>query len=154
MRHPPQWSGDVRRSVSQPLEGSSSQSARRSDVGHVTLHLPAVHVGVPFGDRQTTPHAPQLLKSDCSSVHRVPQNSHPTGHLHVVNAHCCPVPHARPHMPQFDALLMMLVSQPLEGSPSQSAKLLRHAVVQAPARQTPTALGRSPQTTPQAPQFV
>ncbi len=63
-------------------------------------------------------------------------------------------PHARPHPPQFVALLVVLVSQPVARSPSQSSKPALQTVPHTAAVQTPAALVAPVQTIPQRPQFA
>jgi hypothetical protein len=62
--------------------------------------------------------------------------------------------HTFPHAPQFDTLVCVFTSQPLESMPSQSSKPAAHAPsVQLPDAQDSEALARS-HAVPHAPQFA
>ena len=62
--------------------------------------------------------------------------------------------HATPQRPQFAALVERFTSQPLEATPSQSAKPSLQAKPQAPAAQVARAFAGAAQAFPHAPQWA
>jgi hypothetical protein len=89
-----------------------------------------MHVVIPFGFEQTVPQPPQLLRSFClftsQPLAAIPSQSAKVP-VQLWTAHCWLMQlsfafgklHAKPHPPQF-CTVVMLVSQPLLGFPSQS----------------------------------
>lgn len=62
--------------------------------------------------------------------------------VHVPEEHVCPAPHARPHAPQWLALVWRLISHPLVSRVSQFAVPATHAIAHRPAVHVEVALGR------------
>ena len=160
---PPQWSGSVRRSTSQPLAGLLSQSAKF--VAHVIEQVRAVQFAVLFGPAgQTFPHALQLFTSLPRFTHVAPHRSgvaptHPEVHENEpeVDEHIGVAPlHITLHAPQFDGCARS-VSHPFDASPPQFAKPAAHARFRshAPAlhrTEFATTCGRPAQSFAQEPQ--
>lgn len=117
--------------TSQPSPDVRLQSAKPAL--HATPHARDWHRGAPFGTaRQTRPQRPQLLTSMLMSASQ-PLNGMPSqlakpalhDTVHILARHM-PVPfrirsHWRPQPPQFEGLLAVLTSQPLDETKSQSA---------------------------------
>lgn len=148
----------LRRSASQPLLGSMSQSALVP--GHIPqlpeLQLPAGH---------TVEHAPQFIGSvSVFTSHPVlatpSQSAKPELHtnpqtrdVHVAVAFMGPG-HGEPHEPQLATSSRRSVSQPLPRPPSQSPKLGSQVSSQEPTSHDPEAFGGSEHTLPHLPQFA
>ena len=137
--------------VSQPFAGLLSQSAKPG--AHVILHVDATQVPVPPLWLHAFPHAPQWLGSLVRLISQpfaafVSQSPKPTRHATIVQLDAMQasialsVLHARPQPPQSFTLLVVLISQPLPGLPSQSAVpgVVHFDTVQTPPMQTSDAL--------------
>jgi hypothetical protein len=109
---------------------SASQSAKPA-AQLVIPHLPALQLGVPPAVGHTVPHALQLSVSDATEVSQpfrglLSQSLKPALHV-IVQAEATqpgvPLIAAQlfPHAVQLFASVLVFVSQPLVGSPSQSA---------------------------------
>lgn len=117
-------------SVSQPLPGSPSQSP--CIASHEKAHAPLLQYETAPAAEHTLPQTPQRnvsfrrsasqpsagipLQSPRPAWHEATRHS-PSPHMLVARASA----HVAPHAPQFDTVRVD-VSQPLVGSPSQSAK--------------------------------
>ncbi len=134
LAQPPQLFGSVLRLISQPFAALWSQSSK--PVSHDVTEqanpvLVLLHASVAWVVLQTLPHAPQLLVvvvAVSQPFTALPsQSAKPGAHviLHV-EATQVPVPplwlHALPHAPQLLGSFVRLISQPLAGFASQSAK--------------------------------
>jgi hypothetical protein len=124
---------------------------------------PAEHPGVPLATEQASPQEPQLallvlVLTSQPLLYRPSQSAYPR--LHDASEHAPPVhagvpratAHALPQLPQFGALLLVSVSQPLVALPSQ----LRQVPVQTGMHTLPEQLVvpcAFEHTVPQAPQF-
>lgn len=111
-------------SAPRPLQSPKPGSHER------TTHVPRSHAVVPFAPAQVIPQPPQWLLSACVSTQRPPHiccpAGHPVAHVRVVASHAGVAPVQRtPHAPQCSAEPSE-ASQPLLGSPSQSAKPSTH----------------------------
>jgi hypothetical protein len=161
--HAPQCRTSAAVLASQPLDAAPSQSAKPA-LQLATTHPPARHAAVAFGSMHPAPQAPQWAAVTWRSVSQpfeaTPSQSPRVGAAHMVRTHApasqrAPAPgklHRPPHLPQCRALLRVSTSQPLAGSPSQSAKPALHAATaQRPAAQAPRALAGA-HARPQAPQ--
>lgn len=117
--------------TSQPSDGSPLQSAKPA-LHCPTPHAPFMHTAEALGTTQRRPHAPQFAESLPSGVSQpfaaIPSQS-PKPSLQRPIPQLPPeqagVPFAGvaqrlPHIPQCEVLVRVLVSQPFEGSPSQS----------------------------------
>lgn len=158
----PQLVGSVAVDTSHPV------AYERSQFEWPALQLPIAQVvprqaGVPFWTEHTVPQPPQFWTLFVVAVSHpflrsASQLPKPAAHvmLHtpdVQNANPFVESHPSPQPPQFFALVSVLVSQPLETTPSQSAKGGKHdAMVHVPVVQLVFAFG-STHTWPQAPQF-
>ncbi len=160
----PQWPVAVRRSVSQPFDGSPSQSPKFSSQ-RATAQRPAVQAGVPCSTRQAVPHAPQCVTLVPVSVSQplpaiMSQSASgaaqaPTAQAPMTHAAVPPITmHALPQRPQWPVLVRRSVSHPFSGFMSQSAK----PSSQRPTAQRPPAQSGVPwstrQAAPQVPQFI
>ena len=105
-----------------------------------TAHVVAMHVGVPFATLASQlPNPAAQVIEQAPSVHE----GEPLTELHW-----------RPHEPQFDVLVLVLISQPLGFRPSQLPYgAVQDTTWQVPLAQDSEALARS-QSTPQAPQLA
>ena len=144
-------------STSQPVPALPSQSPKPAP--HVSPQRPATHVRVELGpEGHTFPHAPQCNGSVCVAVHtlahRVWSGAHPEMHdgaPPAVEHSGRSVGHTRPHAPHAPAVSSE-VSQPFDGSPSQSPKPGLHAIPHEPAAHVADALARAGHPRPQPPQ--
>jgi len=157
---PPQCADDAWVLTSQPLVGSASQSANPGE--HVIPQRPSAQVAVASGPAgHARPHAPQCSGLVWTSTQgppgqRVCPRSQPELHAKVPPAppHAGVVPvHATPQTPQW-VVPERAASQPLDASPSQSAKPTAQGAVHTPAVQAGVALARAGHTPPQVPQFI
>jgi hypothetical protein len=134
--HIPQLSA-LDRSVSQPLAGFMSQSAKPRS--QVAPQRPAAQVATPrAGAGQTVPQAPQFITSVWALTHDMPQRTSPGAAQEVPHAppeHTIPSGHERPHAPQLVRSVMRGASQPLTGTASQLPKAALHVTVQLPLSQ-------------------
>jgi hypothetical protein len=105
----------------------------------VIAQFDATHPSTPCATGpHTTPQPPQLFGSDCTFAQSVPQQSWPVPHgppsphccVHVVPEQTSPAGHTAAHEPQWLLLSTMLVSQPFDTLPSQSAKPGSHATIE------------------------
>jgi hypothetical protein len=143
--------------VSQPLAMLPSQSPK--PLLHVYRQPLIAQLTVALGRAaHALPQAPQLDRSDVRLTHAIPQRvsplMQPLTHVPLVVLQMGVAPeHARPHAPQFIAVLSD-VSQPLAMLPSQLAKSALHD----PMRQAPPAHAAVPlaiaQALPHAPQLA
>jgi hypothetical protein len=127
--HAPQWAVLVASATSQPLAGLLSQLPK-PPLQPPTAHALPVQRGVPLAVLQRLPQKPQFVRELVMSVsHVTPRSlSHspspaPQGEAwQLPSTQICPVvPHAPGHEPQWVGSLLILVSQPFDVSPSQSA---------------------------------
>jgi hypothetical protein len=130
--HDPQFAGSLVVAASQPLVALPSHSAKPAT--QVTAHAPREHAGTPLGrGGQALSQRPQwatALRVSVSQplvalpsqfekfVAQVATAHAPAVHAAVALARL----HPRPQAPQWVVLLRVSTSQPLPGSPSQSAK--------------------------------
>ena len=82
MPHPPQWFTDVWVLVSQPFDGSMSQSANGA-VHAPTEQRPFMHAGMALATMHRASHAPQWAVFDCTSTQPPAQHVCPEGHARV-----------------------------------------------------------------------
>jgi hypothetical protein len=160
----PQCEAAASRSVSQPLASLPSQSPRVVGAQtRVDSQRPAAHRAPALGKEQAVPHAPQcrvLTRVSTSQPLAALPSQSPKPAAQVMaqapalhDAAPFVDGHALPQRPQCAGALRVSTSQPLAGSPSQSAKPgLHEATPQRPAAHAPTALGGA-QAMPQPPQL-
>ncbi len=130
--HAPQCTVLVRVSVSHPLLGSASQSAKPG-AHRASRHTPATQLADALAKAHRRSHAPQCPRSVRVSTHSGPQRVappvQPAEHARATWSHTGRAASQRsPQRPQF-VVVPRAVSQPLAGSASQSAKLGRHAPI-------------------------
>jgi len=162
--HMPQFRTLLAVAASQPLAALPSQLAKPA-AQVATAHAPAVHVAVPLAAVHVRPHTPQFVAlvrvSTSQPLAGLPsQSAKPALHAPITQA---PAAHmgaalaklqARPHMPQFVALVRVSASHPLAALRSQSSKLVAHEVTaQAPAVHAPVPLAGL-HARPHAPQLT
>ena len=151
----PQWAALARVSTSQPLLGLLSQSPKL--VAQTAPQTPAAQKVVALGPAgHAVPQAPQWSGSLARLVQVPAQLRCPVWQLtpHWPAEHTVPLGQTVPQAPQLVLLVLVLTSQPLAASPSQSAKPAAQAAsVQAPALQRVVALG-SAQARPHPPQWA
>jgi len=152
----PQWSGSLATLAQVPAQ-------LRSPVWQLTPHWPAEHT-VPLG--QTVPQAPQLvllvLVLTSQPLAALPsQSAKPVAQAASVQAPALQVvvalgnTQARPHPPQWVALVVVSVSQPFAAVPSQSPKPGEHrTTAQVPSVQPWVAVLARAQAVPHAPQLA
>jgi hypothetical protein len=123
----PQWATVLRRSVSHPLAALPSQLPK--PVLHAPrVHVPLVQVALALAKLHTRPQAPQLFTSEAVARQTPEQLVCPAGQVcpHTPPVQLAPPPVAGVQTfrqrPQLAVSVWMLVSQPLAGLPSQSAK--------------------------------
>jgi hypothetical protein len=122
----------------------------------VVLHAPVVQAATPCAREHTLPQRPQLRASVGRVTQALVQSVAPAGQVitHAPPMHAVMPAQARPQAPQFEAALRVSTSQPLVGSPSQSAKPVAHTGTQAPATQAFAVVeALVAHTRPQAPQL-
>jgi hypothetical protein len=114
---------------------------------------PAVDVSEMYG--QPWPHPPQLLTSVFVFVHEPEHSEPPTpGQTHCPDTHDALAGHAVMQLPHVVLLVVRLLSQPLDATPSQSSYPGAHvATVQVPDAQPASTTSGSAQTIPHALQF-
>ncbi len=141
----PQCEALARVSVSQPLLGLPSQSAKPG-LHEATPQRPPAQVAVALGRLHAAPHAPQWGAAESRSVSQ-PLDSLPSQSPRVVGEHTrvdsqrpaaqrAPAlgkEHAVPHAPQCKVFTRVSTSQPLAGLPSQSPKPAAQVMAQTPA---------------------
>jgi hypothetical protein len=160
--HVPQ-SVSVLRRVSQPSLASELQFAN-PDLHDPTPQTEPLHFAVPFAMKQAFPQPPQFAMSEAVST------SQPSDVLALQSA-SVPVHADRPQLPptqfgvppvvehvplqlpQCSTLLVVSVSQPFDGSESQSSKPAVHETLHAPSAHVPFAWLLE-QGCPHAPQFA
>jgi hypothetical protein len=115
--------------VSQPFVGSASQLPHGAEQVP-SVHTPDTHDSVAFARLQSAPQPPQLARLVFRFVSQ-PSDTRPLQSpnpgLHTVMPHTPPTQFAVPplagqtfpHVPQFDTLVCVFTSQPLESMPSQ-----------------------------------
>jgi hypothetical protein len=153
--HAPQWRGSA-------AVVTQVDAQRVAPAGQVVTQAPATHAVMPTQARPQAPQCAALVRvsvsqplwgSPSQSADPVAQVGTHTPAAQVLVGVVAPVVHARPQAPQWAAVARVSASQPLRGSPSQSAKPAAHTGSQTPATQ---ALARVPafvaQATPQPPQ--
>ena len=128
--------------VSQPLLGFPSQSAQPA--AQLGTQAPAVQLVDPLGLTQTVPQEPQLEVEVSAVSQPLPSlpSQLPKPELQAPKVHVPPLQvavallreHGTPQPPQSLDVLV-LVSQPLLGLPSQSAQPLAHVGEQTPEEQ-------------------
>ncbi len=147
MPHAPQCAGELRVLVSQPLLASESQSP--NPPAHTpTAHAPMRHTGVALASAgHALPHAPQLatsfwrLVSHPSSGMRLqsPYDELQRSMAHAPATHAAVPPataHARPHVPQLDALVCVSTHAPVQHvCPEGQGLVASHPGTHALARQ-------------------
>jgi hypothetical protein len=160
--HRPQCDTLARRSVSQPLLATPSQSPYPS-AQRATAHDPASQRAVAFGSAQARPQAPQAARDVRVSVSHPlvaspSQSEKPTAQSqrHAPTSQRAAAlgreAHARSQPPQCRTSPRVLASQPVSGARSQSAKGSAQApTAQVPLRQAGVALA-SAQGRPHPPQ--
>jgi hypothetical protein len=155
LAHPPQFAGSVDVLTSQPLDGTTSQSAHPV-VQEATTQIPEEHADEAFGSVHTLPQVPQFVLLVCTltsqpSVATLLQFANPASQLateHTPTTHDS-VALGRlqtvPHAPQFDGSVCRLTHDP-----KQLVRPEPQREVHFPALQT------SPEghAVPQAPQFA
>jgi hypothetical protein len=141
--HPPQFAVSLpSTAVSQPLTALRSQSAKPR-LQPPTTHCPAAQaLTLALVSAQRLPQAPQFAGSTRVFAQSPAQFVVPAPQVapHAPPAHTWPATHARlcpgcEHAPQLPPSVLRFTSQPLLGSPSQSAK----PVPQLPIAQVPLA---------------
>ncbi len=128
-------------------------------------HAPAAHVAAALvAPAHTVPHAPQLLVAVRRLVSQ-PLSATPSQlpypstqvRTHALLTHAvvafAPAMQTVPHVPQFEALVCVLVSHPLAALPSQSAKPAEHDDPQRAEVHVRVALSTAGQAVPHAPQL-
>jgi len=162
--HMPQCWTLVAVAASQPLAALPSQLAKPA-AQVPTPHAPATQVAVPLVAVQARLHMPQWVRlvrvSTSQPLAGLPsQSAKPALQAPIAQVPAAQMAaalgklHARPHMPQWAALVRVSASQPLAALPSQLAKFAAQAVrVQAPAVHAPVPLAGA-QARPHAPQFA
>lgn len=150
--------------ISQPFDAEPSQSAQPA-MQVMTAHIPSTHRDIAFGTVQEMPQEPQFRVSFVTLTshpfdRRLPsQSANPVSQLPMQT----PPPqagvgtwvlgHEPPQVPQCLGSVAVFTSQPLVGSPSQSAYgALQEVMVHWPPGQATEALG-SAHDRPHAPQF-
>ncbi len=135
--HPAQWRSLVRVSTSQPLVRSPSQSANPA-LHRPNTHKPAAHIAVAPAYAHRAPQAPQsarLVRMLTSQPFSWLRSQSANAGSHATTAHP-PATHAtrealssmhcERHAPQLSGDVAVFVSQPFDGSPSQSAVMGAH----------------------------
>ncbi len=129
--------------TSHPFAGLRSQSAKPGAHESIT-HVPISHRAVALARLQTLPQPPQWFALARVSMHTPPHRTapplQPELHARVAPSHAGVAPvHRSPQRPQL-SLVPSGVSQPLDGSVSQSPKLSAHReIVHRPAVHAATA---------------
>ena len=161
--HAPQLLGSLLMLVSQPLVRLLlSQSAKPGL--QVPLQTPLAQLGVMLLDEQTLPHPPQLLASVFRLVSQplaglplqLPKPALQVMPQTPIEQNAVPLVELQtwPHAPQLVGSVVRLVSQPLAGLPSQSAKPALQVPPQTPLVQVATPLEKAGQTWPHVPQLL
>jgi hypothetical protein len=160
--HAPQCNVDVASTASQPFAELRSQSAKPALQSKA--HPPARHaVTLPALDTHALPQLPQFISDDDVSVSQpllALESQSASGSVqavvHIPDTQAGVAPgratHAVPHAPQSVSESSVFVSQPLAGSPSQSAKGATQVNPHDPALHVETALAGSGHTCPHTPQ--
>jgi hypothetical protein len=113
-------------------------------------HWSPIVQGVPLTRPAQTPEIHCPLRQSLPLVQGLPLNS-----LHVLLIQLNALPHATPQAPQLNLAVLVSVSHPLAGLPSQLAKpALQEAMPQTPPLQPAVPLATAGQTVPQAPQLL
>jgi hypothetical protein len=153
---------DVASTASQPFAELRSQSAKPALQSKA--HPPARHaVTLPALDTHALPQLPQFISDDDVSVSQpllALESQSASGSMqavvHIPDTQAGVAPgratHAVPHAPQSVSESSVFVSQPLAGSPSQSAKGATQVNPHDPALHVETALAGSGHTCPHTPQ--
>ena len=150
--------------ASQPLAALPSQSAKPA-LQVATVQRPAAQPAVALGSTQGLPQLPHevavldrlvsqpsvalALQSPKPGLHAAMVQA-PAAHAAVALASA----HALPHAPQWVALVLLLVSQPVMTLESQSAKPRLHVNPHVPAMHAGAALAKPGQTVPHIPQLL
>jgi hypothetical protein len=159
---PPQFASVVS-GCSQPSEVIELQLPNPGE--HMpNVQTPVEQVSVAPGKSQSSPHAPQFASvlsgvSQPSAADPL-QLPNPGSHIAIAQPPATHMPDAfagsqnTPHPPQFASDVRVSISQPLEATPSQSAKPVEQAVIwQLPLAQLSVAFARL-QVVPHEPQFA
>jgi hypothetical protein len=161
---PPQFAALVLVFTSQPSNPFPLQLPKPAL--HAIPHTRAAHVAVPFaGTAQRVPHAPQcsgllVMSTSHPSVATALQLPKPVLHAneHALEAHVADALGAggqtRPHIPQCETVLVVVVSHPLDTSMSQLPVPAAHAIPQTPSAHAGLAPPPPAQTLPHIPQCV
>jgi hypothetical protein len=160
--HTPQCEVLVVRLVSHPLAALPSQLPKPAL--QVIPHMPLVQVAVPLLALHTLPQAPQWVGEDERSVSQPLETTPsqlPRPGLHEATVHAPATQagvalgreHIRPQPPQWLAVALVLVSQPLAALPSQLPKPALQVIPHTPPVQVAVPL-LALHTLPQAPQWV
>jgi hypothetical protein len=137
-----------------PIDARHDVPAVENASGGHSIAVP-VHISatsqVPAAARHTvaaaTTHA-FWQQSGVAPVHASPPPTAPIGPVpqwQLLPVHASAGPHATPQPPQCDALVVVSVSQPFAGSPSQSPNPARHVNPHTPAAQSAVAFARAAQ---------
>jgi hypothetical protein len=149
--------------ASQPLETARSQSPK--PVSQLAMpQTPAAHDGVAFAGAHTLPQSPQdevvVFRSTSQPSAGLPLQSpkpalqRSTVQVPAVHAAVAfPTRQALPQPPQLPTLDPRFTSQPLEATPSQSAKPALQVKLQPPSAQRGLAFATAKHTVPQSPQL-
>jgi hypothetical protein len=150
---PPQLAGSFQTLVSQspPMKQSCQPGSQRKGTQDPPLHEASRTCPV----AQRTPQPPQLSASKLVFTQLPPHAVAPVhAPTHIPPEHTMPEPQDRQQPLQCAPLLRRLVSQPLDGLPSQSPQFPAQLVsVQRPATQEPMPWASGGQTTPHPPQL-
>ncbi len=162
----PQWAEETSRSVSQPLLALPSQSPSVEGMHTcVDSQRPALHRAPAPGNEQRVPQAPQWValvprlvsQPLLGSPSQSPKPSLQRARVHAPAAQpATPLAttHALPQAPQWAGAVASSTSQPLAGSPSQSAKPASQVAPQRESSQVAVACGRAGQALRHAPQWA
>lgn len=153
--HPPQWELLVPTSVSQPFIELPSQFAKPG-LHMPSWHAPMLHVADAFVNVHTRPQLPQLFVLVIVLMHDIPQRVSPVPHpstqrIAVVLQIGVAPEHTSAHRLHAD-VVPSIVSQPLAGLLSQSAKPVLHVIPQVPMLHVGTLLATLGHAFPQRPQ--
>ncbi len=153
---PPQFEASAARTfTSQPSLAVPLQSAKPAAQPPTAQRPPAHALTLALARAQTVPQPPQF-RGSVAMFTQSPEHAVAPAPQVVAQAplaQTCPAEHAPPQRPQLALSVLRLVSQPLAGFMSQSAKpALQAPIAQLPAAHVAAALGKR-HATPQPPQF-
>jgi hypothetical protein len=128
------------------------------------VHMPVIASQLGVAPEHTRPHVPQWEGDESEASQpfaAIPsQSAKPGAHAFVQRPAAQearwfgPAAHAAPHDPQWVRLVLVSVSQPFAGIPSQSAKGATHVFMQRPVEHDARWLAPAEQAIPHAPQFI